>query len=448
MSEFSWPPSPPTDESDLDRALRLQEEKEAKKISDEIDRAIEKERQELKKRRSAMRILLLGQAESGKSTMLKNFQLHFAPKAFHTEVELWRPVIQLNLVRSINVILNILSSVHDVPADPAARRLSTRPISPESHRLLRMRLAPIRQVELILTKALAAEPAEQSPPDVREGVQGDGPVGPLDVCVRPGSEWKTCVREAQLLTSRGTRRGELDNAAGILDACREDIVALWADPGIQATLRAQGLHLQNQPGFFLDQAARVAALDYTPTEEDILKARIRTTGVEEYRVEMETATEKGESWTFYDVGGHRGQRAAWAPYFDDVNAMVFLCPIAGFDQVLSEDKSVNRLRDSMKLWKTICKSKALAGAKFILLLNKCDILKAKLDSGIKFSDYVTVYEGGNTFEDVTSYLKRSFQVIHKEYSPRKRELHVHLTCAIVCPSRLPFVVHPMLTRCL
>ncbi|EMD33579.1 heterotrimeric G-protein alpha subunit-like protein [Gelatoporia subvermispora B] len=377
-----------------------------------------------------MRMLLLGQAESGKSTMLKNFQLHFAPKAFHTEVELWRPVIQLNLVRSVNVILNVLSSIHDTPVDAASRRASTRPLSPDGHRLLRMRLAPIRQVELSLNKALSAVPVEQPPASAGPATLLDGPYGPLDVCVRSGSEWKTRVQEQMLFPGRGAARGELVNAARILEACREDIIALWEDSSVQATLRTHGVQLQNQPGFFLDQAARVAAHDYTPTEEDILKARIRTTGVEEYRVEMETATEKGEAWTLYDVGGHRGQRAAWAPYFDDVNAIVFLCPIAGFDQVLSEDKSVNRLRDSMKLWKTICKSKALANAKFILLLNKCDILKAKLDSGVKFSDYVTVYEGGNTFEDVTSYLKRSFQIIHKEYSPRKRELHVHFTCAI------------------
>lgn len=35
--------------------------------------------------------------------------------------------------------------------------------------------------------------------------------------------------------------------------------------------------------------------------------------------------------------------AAWAPYFDDMNAIIFLAPISCFDQVLQEDPSVNRL---------------------------------------------------------------------------------------------------------
>jgi hypothetical protein len=35
--------------------------------------------------------------------------------------------------------------------------------------------------------------------------------------------------------------------------------------------------------------------------------------------------------------------AAWAPFFDDVNAIIFLAPISCFDQVLAEDPSINRL---------------------------------------------------------------------------------------------------------
>ena len=56
----TWPPFPPPNESELDRALRLGEEKEAKKISDAIDDALEQEKQEKRKRR-VTKILLLGE---------------------------------------------------------------------------------------------------------------------------------------------------------------------------------------------------------------------------------------------------------------------------------------------------------------------------------------------------------------------------------------------------
>jgi len=102
-SVSQWPPAPPHDETEDQRKERLKKEAAAKRKSDQIDRVIGAER-ERQKRVSRAKILLLGaraarspqmapdlktplgQAESGKSTVLKNFELHFAPKAFEAEV--------------------------------------------------------------------------------------------------------------------------------------------------------------------------------------------------------------------------------------------------------------------------------------------------------------------------------------------------------------------------
>jgi hypothetical protein len=59
----------------------------------------------------------------------------------------------------------------------------------------------------------------------------------------------------------------------------------------------------------------------------------------------------------YDVGGARNQRQAWAPFFDDVNALIFLAPISAFDQVLVEEPDVNRVEDSLLLWRSVVSSK-------------------------------------------------------------------------------------------
>lgn len=42
---------------------------------------------------------------------------------------------------------------------------------------------------------------------------------------------------------------------------------------------------------------------------------------------------KNVTWHLYDVGGARGQRHSWVPYFDDANAIIFVAPISAFDQV-------------------------------------------------------------------------------------------------------------------
>ncbi|EIW63048.1 G-protein alpha subunit [Trametes versicolor FP-101664 SS1] len=423
MSNRSWPPLPPKNESEAEKAARLTAEKEAKRISDEIDRALEQERQELRKRRPQTRILLLGmlpffrQAESGKSTMIKNFQLYFCPSSFHAETEAWRAVIHLNLARFVNYLLYVLSNTNTGPT--------------RDYRMFQMRLSPLKQVELIVTRCLSAESSPIATPTEDKPVLRSESA--TEVSIRGGTGWKSFLRRRRGSQSKVLANvDDLEDARRILDACKEDIVALWKSPAIRA-LEQEGVDLHHHARYFVEHADRVADIKYTPTTDDILRARLRTVGVEEYRMTMETAAEKGAEWVFYDVGGQRSQRASWASYFEDVNAMMFLCPMSGFNQRLSEDKSVNRLYDSMELWETVCRNKLLGKATFILLLNKADLLRSKLKAGVQFSDYIMNYdrEQPNTVEEVSNYIRKEMTDVHRVYSPRKRQLHVHLTCAIV-----------------
>ena len=41
--------------------------------------------------------------------------------------------------------------------------------------------------------------------------------------------------------------------------------------------------------------------------DDVLKARLKTVGVSEYRFEMEAGSESGTQWRIIDVGGSRSQ---------------------------------------------------------------------------------------------------------------------------------------------
>lgn len=56
--------APPLDETAEERTARIKKEIEAQRVSDAIDEAIKQEKSALKKRR-AMKMLLLGQSESG-----------------------------------------------------------------------------------------------------------------------------------------------------------------------------------------------------------------------------------------------------------------------------------------------------------------------------------------------------------------------------------------------
>lgn len=41
--------------------------------------------------------------------------------------------------------------------------------------------------------------------------------------------------------------------------------------------------------------------------------------------------------------------AAWAPYFDNMDAIIFLAPLSAFDEVLAEDPNVNRLVSALRV---------------------------------------------------------------------------------------------------
>ncbi|KAJ7853736.1 guanine nucleotide binding protein, alpha subunit [Mycena leptocephala] len=422
-----WPPPPPAAESEADRLARVDAEREAKRVSNAIDEALALEREQ-KRRPSNAKILLLGQAESGKSTILKNFQLHFAPKAFQAEAEAWRPVIHLNLVRSVNFVLGLLDIRH-----PSTYSADTQPSSPDSAlsgqlRRLSISLAPLRQVEETLSNRIAGS----RPPEESSEADRYHPAKASEISVRSGSGWTAFLRFRRGSTSREDRneKAEEMQTRRILSACAADIMTLWSAPEIQQGLKDRDIVLQEQSGFFLDEVQRVCQEDYTPTPDDILRARVHTVGPEEHFISME-GSENLKSWTVYDMGGSTSQRAAWAQFFDDVHVIIFLAPISAFNETLAENNTVNRLADSLKLWRTICSNKLLTTVEFILFLNKVDILTRKIQSGVRFAEHVTSYRNKpNEPKEVIKYLSDAFATINQTYSPRKRKMHRHVTCAI------------------
>ncbi|KDR68446.1 hypothetical protein GALMADRAFT_231412 [Galerina marginata CBS 339.88] len=436
-----WPPVLiREDETEEERKLRVGDEAEAKRVSDTIDRQIEVDRQVKSKTAQGAKILLLGQAESGKSTVLKNFQLHFAPKAFELEAEVWRPVIHLNLVRSVNFIVNLVLSRNQglrdsLPNHQRKPSITSRPIGNDLRKLC-VRLAPLRQVEENLIKILSGDENPRSGDSSGVNSQPYNPAKAPDVAIAAGKGWRQAFSlQRRSLESLGssTKSDRSDDGQNrrILAALGDDIAALWKDEIVQHVLKSSEIALEEQPGFFLDQVVRITKEDYRPRPDDVLKARVTTIGPEEHTIIAESGSEKAKQWTIYDVGGSRGQRAAWAQFFDDVNIIIFLAPMSGFNQVLAEDESVNRLTDSLRLWQLICSNKILAGVEFVLFLNKLDILDAKLKSGVQFSSFVTSYTNKpNETKPVARYLLDVFVSLHQQYSPKRRKLHPHLTCAV------------------
>ncbi|KAJ5078502.1 guanine nucleotide-binding protein g(o) subunit alpha [Anaeramoeba ignava] len=95
----------------------------------------------------------------------------------------------------------------------------------------------------------------------------------------------------------------------------QSIKELWKDPGIQKTyeLRDTEFQLNETADYFFNEIDRIGNPDYIPTNDDILRARLKTVSIEE--VQMEIFNSK---FTIIDVGGQRNERRKWLHCFDKV----------------------------------------------------------------------------------------------------------------------------------
>ena len=140
---------------------------------------------------------------------------------------------------------------------------------------------------------------------------------------------------------------------------------------------------------------------------------------------METSlTRSGFSITLIDVGGQRSERKKWLHCFDSVNAVVFVVAMSEYDEHLAEDKDINRMHESIKLFSTICSIKWFLKCPFILFLNKKDVFDEKILYS-PLSKCFPDYSGGDNKNAASEFIWKQFL---KEKNTN-RHLYFHYTCA-------------------
>jgi hypothetical protein len=77
---------------------------------------------------------------------------------------------------------------------------------------------------------------------------------------------------------------------------------------------------------------------YVPTMKDVLLSCVRTTGIVESTFRIGS-----ERIVICDTGGQRGERTKWIRCFNQVDAVIFVCSLSAYDQVLFEDETTNRM---------------------------------------------------------------------------------------------------------
>ncbi|KAF0507847.1 guanine nucleotide binding protein, alpha subunit [Gigaspora margarita] len=315
--------------------------------SDSTNRRINKTIKEDEKRmKTEVKLLLLGAGESGKSTILKQMRLIHASGFNSTERETYRSIVFLNIMDSMNLVLEAME-YYKIPFSDSSN---------------------MQYVSMF-----------SNTPSISKNQPF--PVNYL-----------------------------------------EPLKSLWSDSGVQKCyMMGNQYALHDNMTYFFESLDRVFSQSYVPTNQDILRCRMKTTGI------VETIFYLGPlTYRMFDVGGQRSERKKWIHCFEDVTAVLFLVAISGYDQCLVEDKDANQMQEALMLFDSICNSQWFVNTSMILFLNKIDIFKEKIPIS-PVNKYFPDYTGPNDdFKTATHYFKRRFQRLNRS---DKKEIYPHFTNA-------------------
>ncbi|ORX57044.1 guanine nucleotide binding protein, alpha subunit [Hesseltinella vesiculosa] len=199
------------------------------------------------------------------------------------------------------------------------------------------------------------------------------------------------------------------------------VKALWKDPSLQSVYdRSREYQLNDSAKYYFDAIDRIGDMNYLPTDQDVLRSRVKTTGI------TETTFVIGElTYRMFDVGGQRSERKKWIHCFENVTAIIFLVAISEYDQVLIEDETVNRMQEALTLFDSICNSRWFVKTSVILFLNKIDIFKEKLPKH-PLKESFPDFSGPNTYDAASDYILNRFVSLNQSDS---KQIYTHFTCA-------------------
>ncbi|XP_077415851.1 guanine nucleotide-binding protein G(o) subunit alpha-like isoform X1 [Vanacampus margaritifer] len=175
--------------------------------------------------------------------------------------------------------------------------------------------------------------------------------------------------------------------------------ALWADQGVRAAAaRGYEFELNDSALYFFENMSRIIAPNYAPTEQDVLRVRVRTSGIIETQFQAHDRI-----FRLYDVGVQRSDRRKWLRCFDGIQVLLFVVALSSYDLSLPKDTTVNPLQESCGLFTSICTNAIFKLTSVILFMNKADLFQEKiLHSGRHLRFYISTFQGADADVDAAA----------------------------------------------
>ncbi|CAK5278944.1 unnamed protein product [Mycena citricolor] len=390
--------------------------------SDLIDRQIALDSKRYKKE---CKILLLGSGESGKSTIVKQMKIIHQEGFDERERREFRAIVYRNVLDSVRTLARVV-----------------RRVGVDAFAMVDMALGEGQRdgggdgrvwAEMILD----AFPAPADFDALYHGEDEASTVGhgSLDVGIDP-IPWTRNDEERRPSAAEmilGRRPSSTDvvpaDAAEVFAQTHAVLTPLLADaihyiarhPVVEKVVdeNPADFYLMDSATYFFSSIHRIAQATYVPSEEDVLRARLKSTAIIETRFMMGDL-----SIHMFDVGGQRSERKKWIHCFESVTSIIFCTALSEYDQVLEEERRVNRMHESLYLFESVINSRWFLRTSVILFLNKIDVFKRKLPK-IPLGRYFPEYAGGNDLQKAAKYILWKFM----QENRAKLTVYPHVTQA-------------------
>ena len=193
----------------------------------------------------------------------------------------------------------------------------------------------------------------------------------------------------------------------------EKLKHLWADPAIQEAFKhADETSIPDHMTYFFEKIEELIADDYIPSNEDVLKARIRTVGIDAITFDLE-----GAMIRIFDVGGQKSERSKWENVMEQVEGVIYCVSFADFDRMMFEDSNTSRIRDALNIFQSLTHRERFLTAPFFLVCNKFDVFKRKVETTDAFIKTFPEFQGDeHNAEACAEYLINQFLEVAKPLS--------------------------------
>jgi len=202
------------------------------------------------------------------------------------------------------------------------------------------------------------------------------------------------------------------------------IKQLWNEPIVKEIYALRNITcVEASSAHFWDKVMEICDKDktYLPTMEDVLLCRQTTTRVYEIRLCI-----NGNPVHLVDVGGQTSERRKWIHCFDHVVAVIFIAALDTYDQVMVTDNSKNVMVDQLELFESLNLSMPI-----MLLLNKVESFEQKygiehvpLNKCTRFHDFKGGESDGYNVEYALQYVCRQFESLNTTKANIKCPTHM------------------------